>query len=93
MLDQMLEAFDVHITLRHNGLCLADSACQTDKDYTHYNVIEAHKVCIRDYGTLVDNLTGYRACPWRYHNHLCFGFGGVLQSRSRGSRRGWSAQF
>lgn len=51
----VLYSCDSHITFRHDGQCFVDALSQSEEDFEHYNIIEAHRVVVRDYAVYLDD--------------------------------------
>lgn len=56
---KVLSAYEVHLTIRHNGKCFVDAAFQDEKSNEYYNVIEAHRDCVQNYAVHLDNFLEY----------------------------------
>lgn len=55
----MLNTYETHITIRHNGESVVDSAFQSDYHYDYYNVCESHCAAVREFANFVDNFEKY----------------------------------
>ncbi len=51
----ILNAYETHIAFRCDGQCFVDARFQTDELFDYYNLIEAHRVVIRDYAVHLDD--------------------------------------
>ncbi len=47
----VLNACQMHLTIRHGGNCYVDARYQTQKDFDYYNVIVPHQDCVINYAT------------------------------------------
>ena len=50
-----LNSYETHITIRHNGKSVVDSAYQRDCHYDYYNVCEAHRDAVLKFATFTDD--------------------------------------
>lgn len=55
----ILTAYDAHLTIRHDGKCIVDSAFQNEETFAHCNVIEAHRDCVENYAVCSDEFRQY----------------------------------
>lgn len=54
-----LTTSNAHLTIRHDGRCIVDSAFQNDQAFDYYNVIDAHKDCVLKYAIHSDDFLQY----------------------------------
>ena len=55
----ILEKYEVHISIRHNGDCLVDGSLDHEAIFDDYNVCEAHKVVVRAFAEYRENFMDF----------------------------------
>ena len=51
----VLNTYETHITFRYDGQCFVDATLQSEEDFEYYNIIEAHRVVVRNYAVYMDD--------------------------------------
>lgn len=55
----VLNTYETHITVRYDGQCFVDAQYRSEEEFDYYNIIEAHRVVVRDFAVFLNDFKDF----------------------------------